>query len=172
MHGQRKRRRLCLYFGILAQSPACWIFLVILPDILRIMAQTCCFVGTPSLPAGAASYSKVLRSKWLTHWKNWPICRTKPLVYCGHEYTLNNIRFARVVEPGNQALIERQAVVENLRSQGLPTLPSTIALEKATNPFLRCQQPEVIHNASSHAGKQLSDPVSVFATIRDWKNHF
>jgi hydroxyacylglutathione hydrolase len=94
------------------------------------------------------------------------------LVYCGHEYTLNNIRFARVVEPGNQALIERQAVVENLRSQGLPTLPSTIALEKATNPFLRCQQPEVIHNASSHAGKQLSDPVDVFATLRDWKNHF
>lgn len=94
------------------------------------------------------------------------------LVYCGHEYTLNNIRFARVVEPGNQALIERETVVENLRKQGLPTLPSNIGLEKATNPFLRCQQPEVIKNASNHAGKPLSDPVSVFAAIRDWKNHF
>jgi len=96
----------------------------------------------------------------------------KTLVYCGHEYTLSNIRFARVVEPDNQALIERQAVVENLRKQNLPTLPSTIGLEKATNPFLRCQQPEVIKSASSHAGKSLSDPVSVFATLRDWKNHF
>ncbi len=94
------------------------------------------------------------------------------LVYCGHEYTLNNIRFARVVEPGNQALIERETVVENLRKQGLPTLPSTIGLEKATNPFLRCQQPEVIKNASNYAGKPLSDPVSVFAAVRDWKNHF
>jgi hydroxyacylglutathione hydrolase len=96
----------------------------------------------------------------------------KTLVYCGHEYTLSNIRFARVVEPDNQALIERQAVVENLRKQNLPTLPSTIELEKATNPFLRCQQPEVIKSASNHAGKSLSDPVSVFATLRDWKNHF
>jgi hydroxyacylglutathione hydrolase len=96
----------------------------------------------------------------------------KTLVYCGHEYTLSNIRFARVVEPDNQALIERQAVVENLRKQNLPTLPSTIELEKATNPFLRCQQPEVIKSASNHAGKSLSDPVGVFATLRDWKNHF
>lgn len=94
------------------------------------------------------------------------------LVYCGHEYTLNNIRFARVVEPDNQALSKREADVEKLRNQGLPTLPSTIALEKATNPFLRCQQPEVIKSASSHARKQLSDRVSVFATLRDWKNHF
>ena len=62
--------------------------------------------------------------------------------------------------------------MENLRVQGLPTLPSTIALEKATNPFLRCHQPEIIKNASNHAGKPLSDPVSVFAAIRDWKNHF
>lgn len=94
------------------------------------------------------------------------------LVYCGHEYTLNNIRFARVVEPDNQALSKREADVEQLRKQDLPTLPSTIAMEKATNPFLRCQQPEVIKSASNHGGKQLSDPVSVFATLRDWKNHF
>lgn len=94
------------------------------------------------------------------------------LVYCGHEYTLNNIRFARVVEPGNHALIERETTAKNLRKQNLPTLPSTIELEKATNPFLRCQQPEVIKNASNYAGKPLPDPVSVFAAVRDWKNHF
>ncbi|MDN5753119.1 MAG: hydroxyacylglutathione hydrolase [Nitrosospira sp.] len=93
-------------------------------------------------------------------------------IYCGHEYTLNNIRFARNVEPGNQALIEREAVVRKLREQNVPTLPSTIAMEKATNPFLRCNEPEIIRSAGSRAGKPLSDPVSVFAAIRDWKDHF
>jgi hydroxyacylglutathione hydrolase len=93
-------------------------------------------------------------------------------VYCGHEYTLNNIRFARVVEPGNQTLTEREKTVENLRRQNAPTLPSTIALEKATNPFLRCSQPEIIQNASRHAGKALTDPVGVFATLRKWKDNF
>ena len=94
------------------------------------------------------------------------------LVYCGHEYTLDNIRFARVVEPGNEALIEREKTVEHLRRQNAPTLPSTIELEKATNPFLRCGQPEIIRNASKHAGRELSDPVSVFAALREWKNSF
>ncbi|SOD41979.1 hydroxyacylglutathione hydrolase [Nitrosovibrio sp. Nv4] len=96
----------------------------------------------------------------------------KTLVYCGHEYTLNNIRFARMVEPGNQALMERERDVEKLRKQNTPTLPSTIEMEKATNPFLRCDEPEIIRNASRYSGKPLTDRVSVFAAIRDWKNHF
>lgn len=94
------------------------------------------------------------------------------LVYCGHEYTLNNIRFARAVEPGNKALAERERTVEKLRKQNTPTLPSNIAIEKATNPFLRCDEPEVIQNASNYAGKPLTDRVSVFSALRDWKNHF
>jgi hydroxyacylglutathione hydrolase len=93
-------------------------------------------------------------------------------VYCGHEYTLANIHFAKEVEPGNQALIELEASAEKRRELNLPTLPSTIAIEKACNPFLRCSQPEVIHNASNYFGKPLSDPISIFATIRDWKNNF
>lgn len=94
------------------------------------------------------------------------------LIYCGHEYTLSNIRFARKVEPGNLVLARRDMEVEKLRKQNLPTLPSTIAVEKTTNPFLRCDEPEVIRNASDYAGKPLTDRVSVFAAIRDWKNHF
>ena len=96
----------------------------------------------------------------------------KTEVYCGHEYTQNNIRFARAVEPGNQALIKLEDEVKKLRVQDIPTLPSTIATEKATNPFLRCNQPEIIRSASNHTGKPLTDPVSVFAALRDWKNHF
>ncbi len=93
-------------------------------------------------------------------------------VYCGHEYTLANIRFAREVEPNNQMLIELEAATEKLREQNIPTLPSSLAVEKATNPFLRCDQPEVIQSASKYLGKPLSDPVSVFAAIRNWKNDF
>jgi hydroxyacylglutathione hydrolase len=93
-------------------------------------------------------------------------------VYCGHEYTLSNIRFAQVVEPGNPALLARKAREEAKRALGEPTLPSTIADELATNPFLRCGQPEIIASAERHAGRRLAGPVEVFATLRDWKNTF
>jgi hydroxyacylglutathione hydrolase len=94
------------------------------------------------------------------------------LVYCGHEYTLANIRFARVVEPDNQALLELEAATKKLREQDIPTLPSTMVREKATNPFLRCNQLEVIQSANDYLGESLPDPVSVFAAIRSWKNDF
>ncbi|MDD5241167.1 MAG: hydroxyacylglutathione hydrolase [Sulfuricella sp.] len=90
-------------------------------------------------------------------------------VYCAHEYTLTNIDFAKSVEPANAALLQRETRDRQARQQGLPTLPSTIALEKATNPFLRCDQPAVIEAASRHVGHALNDPVSVFAVLRKWK---
>jgi hydroxyacylglutathione hydrolase len=93
-------------------------------------------------------------------------------VYCGHEYTLANIRFAEAVEPGNARLAQRKAREQAKRERGEPTLPSTIAEELATNPFLRCGQPEVIASAERHAGRKLKTPVEVFAEIRAWKNNF
>src|SRR5690625_4515878 len=94
-------------------------------------------------------------------------------VYCAHEYTLTNLRFALAVEPGNTALQQRLAEVERLRSEDLPTLPSTIALEKATNPFLRTAEPEVVAAASQYSGHDHSRaPASeTFATIRSWKDN-
>ncbi len=94
------------------------------------------------------------------------------LVYCGHEYTLANIRFARAVEPGNAALGQRERVESHTRQEGRPTLPSSIGKEKETNPFLRCNEPEVIASAGRYLGKSISDPVQVFAAIRNWKNEF
>jgi hydroxyacylglutathione hydrolase len=93
-------------------------------------------------------------------------------VYCGHEYTLANVRFARVAEPDNAALRELEAEAKALRERDLPTLPSTIGREKATNPFVRVTQPAVIASASARAGRPLDDPVSVLAAIREWKNSF
>ena len=92
-------------------------------------------------------------------------------VYCGHEYTLANINFAKLVEPGNKVLAQLNISAEKQRKSDLPTLPSTIVMEKACNPFLRCDKPEVIHNASNYIGKSLTDPISVFTAIREWKNN-
>lgn len=93
-------------------------------------------------------------------------------VYCAHEYTLANLRFARAVEPGNAELAERQAREAAKRERGEPTVPSTIGLELATNPFLRWREPGVIEAAERRAHRRLPDPVAVFAEIREWKNSF
>ncbi len=93
-------------------------------------------------------------------------------VYCGHEYTLANIRFARAVDPGNAALAAREARAQRLRDAGRPTLPSTLGEERATNPFLRCAEPAVVESANKYLGSRMGDPVSVFAAIREWKNRF
>ena len=93
-------------------------------------------------------------------------------VYCGHEYTLANIKFARAVDPGNALLAAREERAQRLRDAGRPTLPSTLGEERATNPFLRCSEPVVIDSANKYLGSRIGDPVSVFAAIRDWKNRF
>ncbi len=93
-------------------------------------------------------------------------------VYCAHEYTLSNIRFAEVVEPDNPALKQRKIADAHAREQGLPTLPSTIALECATNPFLRCAQTTVNTAACRYAGNALHLLEEIFAALRDWKDHF
>jgi hydroxyacylglutathione hydrolase len=91
-------------------------------------------------------------------------------VYCGHEYTLANIGFAKNVEPRNRALETRETRDRSLREAGKPTLPSTLGEEKATNPFLRCTEPAVVESVNKYLGMRVSDPVRVFAAIREWKN--
>ena len=85
-------------------------------------------------------------------------------VYFGHEYTAANLRFAAAVEPGNAAVARRIAALPT------PSTPSTIADERATNPFLRAAEAAVI--AAARARGAADDPVSVFAALREWKNDF
>jgi hydroxyacylglutathione hydrolase len=91
-------------------------------------------------------------------------------VYCGHEYTLANLRFALMVEPGSAALQQRQAREQAKRDLGKATLPSRIVEERATNPFLRAGTLTVRAAAERHAGHALADRVAVFAEVRAWKN--
>ena len=93
-------------------------------------------------------------------------------VYCGHEYTLSNIRFAKAVEPANRALDKLESRASAQRARGEPTLPTDIGQEKETNPFLRVGEPAVIAAASNYKSAPLRDPVEVLAAIRDWKNNF
>lgn len=89
-------------------------------------------------------------------------------VYCGHEYTEANGRFALTLEPGNQALHDRLAEVKQLRTQEKPSLPSTIAQENATNPFLRWKSREIRRNL----GMGEESNVEIFAEVRRRKDHF
>lgn len=92
-------------------------------------------------------------------------------VYCAHEYTEANLRFAVAVEPENRQLQARVAKVAALRAAGLPSVPSRLAEEKATNPFLRSGEPAVIAAARQH-GASESSRTAIFAAIRAWRNVF
>ena len=96
----------------------------------------------------------------------------KTRLYCGHEYTVANLNFAITVEPDNDAILERINQANQARNNNQPTVPSTLAMEKETNPFLRCEQASVINVATDFSGKALNDPTEVFAAIRQWKDNF
>ncbi|WP_047225764.1 hydroxyacylglutathione hydrolase [Pseudomonas brassicacearum] len=94
------------------------------------------------------------------------------LVYCTHEYTLSNLRFAAAVEPGNPNVAARLEKVSQQRNAGVMTLPSTLALEKLTNPFLRTAETSVKQKADERNGQRNQTPSEVFAALRAWKDKF
>ena len=89
-------------------------------------------------------------------------------IFCAHEYTQANAAFALSVEPDNPALVSRVAQIEALRARGVPTVPTTMALERATNPFLRVDSLSLQKNLNLVG----ADPVAVFAETRKRKDHF
>lgn len=93
-------------------------------------------------------------------------------VYCAHEYTLANLRFAHEVEPSNHQILERMEQVQALRKQNIPSIPSLLLEEKQTNPFLRCDVEEIIQQTERHVQHTLSNPLAVFTALRAWKNNF
>ena len=92
-------------------------------------------------------------------------------VCAAHEYTLGNLRFARTVEPDNTALADHERQCLQRRADGRPTLPSTIGLERAINPFLRSREAAVTRAVRAHS-PSANDAVAVFAALRQWKNEF
>jgi hydroxyacylglutathione hydrolase len=92
-------------------------------------------------------------------------------VCCAHEYTLSNLRFALAVEPGNADLQKYHADCQHLRSQGQPTLPSRIEIERRINPFLRSAEPEIVRSIQGRDPNARGE-VEIFAALREWKNQF
>jgi hydroxyacylglutathione hydrolase len=99
-------------------------------------------------------------------------CPTDSRIYFGHEYTELNLRFSSEVDPANAAVRERAARVAELRSRDLPSTPSTVADELATNPFLRAEDSSIIEKLKSEGRITGSDRVTVFAALRELRNHF
>jgi hydroxyacylglutathione hydrolase len=92
-------------------------------------------------------------------------------VCCAHEYTLSNLKFAAAVEPANADVAARIDWGRAQRAEGRPTLPSTLAVERLINPFLRCEEPAVV-DAAVAEGAQDRGPVAVLAALREWKNRY
>ena len=93
-------------------------------------------------------------------------------VYCAHEYTMANLRFARAVDPENVTLVERIEREQAKRTRGEPTVPSTIKLEKSTNPFLRYREPAIIDRLIAENRIDTREPIAAFAALREWKNGY
>ncbi|MBJ7380612.1 MAG: hydroxyacylglutathione hydrolase [Polynucleobacter sp.] len=98
---------------------------------------------------------------------------SETLMFCTHEYTLSNIRFALAVEPNNADLLAWSSQAQAMRHSNQPTLPTTLGHERQVNPFLRCDQAPVIQAASQHANhRQLKNKAEVLAVVRAWKDQF
>ncbi|WP_413460600.1 hydroxyacylglutathione hydrolase [Herbaspirillum huttiense] len=96
----------------------------------------------------------------------------RTLVFCAHEYTMDNLKFALEVEPSNPDLLKRLQADALKRSLGQPTLPSTISMERATNPFLRVMEPEIVETLNKRMGGTAYTRDSNFEALRLWKNQF
>lgn len=115
------------------------------------------FEGTPSMMQSSLAKLAVLP--------------TSTKVYCAHEYTMSNLKFASAVEPDNNLLQQRVITDTQKRNEGKPTVPSTIGIELATNPFLRCDNKQVIA-AALQQSSNVENSTAVFAAIRNWKDNF
>jgi hydroxyacylglutathione hydrolase len=135
------------------------------PDPLVFCGDTMFAAGCGRLFEGTAAQMWASLSKLATLDQN-------TLVYCGHEYTLANLRFAKEAEPANRDIDARVVNETQKRERGLPTLPSTIGAERATNPFVRANLPDLMGSAAAHAGRAIDDAVASFAVLREWKDRF
>jgi hydroxyacylglutathione hydrolase len=130
------------------------------------------FSGDTLFGAGCGRVFEGTAEQMLTSLNKLAALPADTLVYCGHEYTLANLHFALHVEPGNEDIQQRIEATERLLSNHKPSLPSTMGLEKKTNPFLRCMQQSVISSVEAYVNRQLTNTVDVFHELREWKNTF
>lgn len=134
--------------------------------------QPVLFCGDTLFVAGCGRLFEGTPAQMLTSLDKLAALPEETQVYCAHEYTLSNLRWAVTVDPENPSLLALQNQAKALHSAGHPTVPSRLSVEKQCNPFLRSRDPVVVQAALGWAQKPLTDPVAVFAALREWKNGF
>lgn len=130
------------------------------------------FSGDTLFGAGCGRLFEGTAEQMLTSLNRLAVLPGDTLVYCGHEYILANLRFALQVEPENKDIHHRIKLSEDLRLNNQPTLPSTIDIERKTNPFLRCEERDVALSVEKKAAQKLNNVVDIFFELREWKNNF
>jgi hydroxyacylglutathione hydrolase len=138
---------------------------------LAYYANGCLFCGDTLFGAGCGRLFEGAPAQMLDSLRRLAAFPEATAVYCAHEYTAANLRFALAVDGRNEALRRRADEVAALRAVGAASVPSTLALERATNPFLRCREPALIAAARRY-GATASDELTVFTALREWKNTF
>jgi hydroxyacylglutathione hydrolase len=130
------------------------------------------FSGDTLFAAGCGRLLEGTATQMLDSLDKFSVLPDETQVFCGHEYTLANLRWAQAVDPADPALRKAFEQTEALRTRNRPSLPSTIGVERAINPFLRARHSRLVQAASKQAGHALTSPVEVFAALREWKNNF
>lgn len=138
---------------------------------LAYVGHGCLFCGDTLFGLGCGRLFEGTPAQMASSLANLAALLPETAVYCAHEYTQMNAGFALAVDPDNAALKARVADVATRRQQGLATVPSSVGLELATNPFLRCSEPALV-TAARTRDATANDPVSVFAALRAWRNEF
>jgi hydroxyacylglutathione hydrolase len=136
------------------------------------LIDDCLFCGDTLFAAGCGRLRGGTHAQLFSSLKQISQLSPATKIYCSHEYTEANLAFARAVEPNNLAITERQEKVTSLRQTGKTTLPTHLALELETNPFLRCDKTSVINAVEQHVSQRLIDEQAVFTALRQWKDTF
>lgn len=130
------------------------------------------FCGDTLFSCGCGRLFEGTPAKMLSSLKQISRLPDNTAVFCAHEYTLSNISFARKVDPDNQKLAKYEKDAQSMRHSGQPTLPSTLALEKRVNPFLRCNKAALVNTVASWLGRPPVNELEVFSELRKAKDHF
>jgi hydroxyacylglutathione hydrolase len=133
--------------------------------------NNCLFCGDTLFTGGCGRVFEGTYTQMYNSLQRLSLLPDETLIYCGHEYTLNNLQFAELVEPTNHHLLSRIKRVESLRADNQATVPAFLGEEKLTNPFLRCHLPNVKQAISRYSNQSHDDPIKVFCTMREWKNN-
>ena len=130
------------------------------------------FCGDTLFAAGCGRLFEGTPAQMLTSLEKLKTLPPDTAVFCTHEYTMANLAFAAAADPTNPQLRSRVEVERSKRENDQPTLPSTIGLELATNPFLRCAEPGLAASAAARLGREAANETEVFTAIRRWKDEF